>query len=424
MINFRYGSLQPAGFTTKSLLHCIFTACCTTLATGGMLNHISQCKAADVQEIAASYRKQEAALHSLYVSWHSQSVAVGRPADINKYLYTTCYVNETRTFAFKGKMRYATAERSATFEHIVEKMPDGSPKIIKTNPAGEWAFNGQAAYLLDGKKNWRRHPVGLIDAPGRLTVSDTSYFNQDYLRRIFRAVPDVFEVDSGRCKLNLACLIESGDCKLLPTTQKVDGTECVVIEWGESVAWTELDQSIRKEFMEHSLWCDPQRNFAVIQHELYSIKDNKRVLRERVRASDFVELLDDLWLPKRCTWERCAPAHLAPPELLGKPLIKYTYDVQELHANDVPDEIFTPEINVGTYIVDSRYLKDGEPITYTIPASEAELNAVIQTALKGESALPPANSFGGRFGLGLFVLVNTIFIVALIAWALRRRFKT
>lgn len=384
--------------------------------------------AADLSAIAAAYAKQDAALESLYVQWRVKAELIGTPADVHKYLGTEYLTESTSTFAFKAAKRYSSSKNAGSYQHLVNLGADGKPEIINVTPGGEWTFNGEAAYMHDGKDPWRDHPAALIDPPDQLKTSDAGYFNHEFLRMNLRACPDAFGVEGDRCDDSLRCLAASGKCRLLPETARVADTECIVLEWQQTVSWALLDHSIRNERMLNRLYCDPNRSFAMVKHERFNLLDEP-VLRERTTSSDFVEVADGVWLPQRTVWERCAPPQDTPRALRGVVLSRFVYDVVEMHANDVPDELFTPVIRPGTFVRDSRYLKGGEPISYVIPSDASQLDAVIQAALQSGPALPqpiqPGDALpepGDNRGR-LVLIVNVILLIGVlaVAWFMKRR---
>jgi hypothetical protein len=321
-------------------------------------------------------------------------------------------------------MRYASDRNAGSYPHLVNVDANGNPEIINVSPGGEWTFNGEAAYVHDGNEPWRDHPVALIDAPDQLTSGDAGYFNQELLRMNFRTLPDAFGIEGNRCDYSLRCLAESGKCRMLPETARVADAECVVLEWERSVSWTLLDHSVRNERMLSRLYCDPNRNFAMLRHERFNLLDEP-VLRERTTSSNFAEVTSGVWLPQKIVWERCAPPQDTPRSLWGVVLSQFQYNVVEMHANDVPDDLFTPTISPGTMVRDSRYLKAGEPISYTMPADASQLETVIQTALlsseRSGGALPKPVINRSRLWTitNISLLIGAIAVA--IAWYMKRR---
>lgn len=410
----------------------VSAAVAVALALGVLLSALglpaATAPAVDLSAIAVAYAKQDAALESLYVQWRVRAELIGTPADVHKYLGTEYLSESTRTFAFKAAQRYSSSKNAGSYQHLVNLGADGKPEIINVTPGGEWTFNGEAAYLHDGKEPWRDHPAAMIDPPDQLKTSDAGYFNHEFLRMNFRARADVFGVEGDRCNHSLRCLAESGKCRMLPETARIADTECVVLEWEQIVPWTLLDHSVRNERMLNRLYCDPNRGFAMLQHERFNLL-NEPVLRERTTSSDFVEVTDGVWLPQKTIWERCAPPQDTPRSIWGVVLSRFLYDVVEMHANDVPDELFTPVIRPGTFVRDSRYLKGGGPISYIIPSDASQLDAVIQAALQSGPALPQPIQPGAALpetgdNRGRIVLiVNVILLVGALTafWFIKRR---
>ncbi len=129
------------------------------------------------------------------------------------------------------------------------------------------------------------------------------------------------------------------------------------------------------------VWLDPKLGYAVRKREtLYS----PGVPAEIRRCMDFEEGPPGFWLPRTIWWERCGPPK-APAPYAGKPLARYVYTVSSLTVNDVPDALFELKIEPGWQVVDTSRLPpiDGvaQPIHYTMPADESDVEEVIATAI-------------------------------------------
>ncbi|MCA9078652.1 MAG: hypothetical protein KDA93_26740 [Planctomycetaceae bacterium] len=397
----------------------------------------TKCPAADLGEIATAYERQDATLESLYVKHSMSTEAIGTPADIHKYLGVEWLAESTRAFAFKGRMRYSLSQTAGTYEHIVDVDEEGNPEMVRVTPGLEQTFNGEAYFQHDGKEKYREHPAAVIETrEERLKEPTVGQFHCSYLEANFRTLPNIFG-EQDRCDASVRCLAESGACRVLPETAIVSETECVVLTWERTVEWNLVGGSTRQERMLNKLYCDPQRNFAMVQYELFNVLDEP-VLRSRTTSSDFVEVADGVWLPQTMISESCAPPQDVPDSLRGVALLRTRYEVSEIHANDVPDELFTPEINTGTWVHDSRHLKDGEPIQYVIPDDSSQLASVMQEAIATGYSIPnstkpqpspmnvlpdpmPDRGDSSSNSWRIFILINVLVLIGAAVWFVKRR---
>lgn len=375
-----------------------------------------ECKGEDLASIVGSYRNQKAAITSLHVEYSIKASALGTPEEIVRGMHTKYLPESHRVLVFKGDKRYSTSSSKSVHEHLTARDAQGRPEIIKTVPGGEWAYNGEAAYVLDGSP-WRSKPIGSISPPSGITKDgDGGMFNQIYLKDLLRALPDISGYDRTRYKYSLLELYDRSLLKLRPTRAKFQNAECAVIEWSDER--DDVDAASKKLRFEHTAWCDPALNYAVRGHDMFC--NNGRTLVRRVICHDFRQIITGVWYPQRIVADECPyPESGAPKDLIGKPLIRYTLVVENIHANDVPDAIFTPKIPPGTLVRDERFLKNDEPIQYKQPANEADLDGIIHGLLSDRGGPTPSKS--GK--LFMTLALNGLAAGGIVAflWMRRRR---
>lgn len=362
--------------------------------------------ALEPEEIADAYEKQAGDLESLYVRYCIASEPLGSPFDIRKYFYTLFFENQDTAFAFKGNKRYSKIEHpnGGVYDDLLETDPDGSPKEVRVTSDAEHAFDGALLYYINDTAGSREAPAAIVPKE-RNASGGSCYFDLDYMSWPLRMLPDALSIEEHRSDLWLPGVIELGNCHVRPGVDTVDGAECIVMEWRSEVSVLGEDGNMRNEPRDNVVWCDQELGYAVRQRETYFVAAD-RILENRYSFSQFIEVIKDVWLPQKCLWDRYAPES-APPQLHNTPLIRYTVQVSEIHANDVPDSLFALSFPPGSFVRDERYIQNGKPIFYTMPASGKELEAVIQRRLLGEGGgevLPP-RSLWIRLGIGGLLLL-------------------
>lgn len=393
----------------------------------------------ELATIVDSYRKQAAALKSLAVEYHTTASALSDPREILRYLRMP-YLPDTRhRFVFKGEMRYSTISHAnnGVYDDLTERTADGVPAKVNVAAGGEWAANGKAVYMLDGNKPWRNPPLGSIalppgagiDLPNKRTDQDGTHFDQTYLRELLRALPDVFGVDQLRYQSSLVGLGERSLLKLKAGREQIDGAECAVVEWLDERLVDPQDAAGGKLRFQHVIWCDPALSYAIRQHDLF-LEGEKKLLRH-VTFDDFTEVVSGAWYPRHIVADECASPGKPPKEAWGKPLIRYDMVVEDIHANDIPDELFTPEVPPGTWISDERYLKEGRPVSYIQPADRTQLDGVIKAALESQQTSPRAPAPAEELPtippesskLPTILVANCVVLVGIlvVVWIRRRR---
>jgi hypothetical protein len=374
-----------------------------------------ECRGDELASIVGSYRDQKAAITSLHVEYRSTASALGTPSEIVRGLHMT-YLPETRqVLVFKGDMRYSTLSSKGVYNHLTERDARGKPAQIKIVPGGEWAYNGSATYVLDGSP-WRSQPAGLISLPSSMKGGDGGMFDQTYLKELLRALPDISKSDPDRYMFSLIELNDRSLLRLRATRAKVQDAECVGIEWPDER--DDVDAGGNKLRLRHVAWCDPSLNYAVRRHDMFC--SDGRTLVRQVICDDFRQIIPGVWYPQRIVADECPYPSGRPKDLLGKPLIRYTLVVENIHANDVPDAIFTPKIPPGTLISDGRFLKNTQPIVYKQPADETDLDRIISGLVSDAGGVPPSKSAK----LTTFVLLNGLAVGGILVFLWMRRHRS
>jgi hypothetical protein len=403
------------GFLPRSLC----TSLALAIAALCLVQSQSQCRADDLKTIVDAYRKHERAIKSFSVEYHTTASALGPPRDILRYLNINYLANTRETFSYKDGMRHYTMSHpnNGVYGHLVNREADGSPSEVKVVPGVENATNGKLVFTLDGKKQWRRTPAGIIGLPDRQKSSDESQFNQIYLKTVLRFLPDVFKVDPARYRYSLVGLAEQSLLRLKTGREKIEGAECAVLEWADK---REIRNAPRETLrFHHTIWCDPALAYSVRQHDVY-LDDDRTLVRHTV-LNDFTEVTPEVWYPKHVMIDECAYPGKAPRNALGKPLIRTDLVVDNININNVTDEIFTPAIPPGTTICDTRFVKDGQPVNYVQPASQTELDGII-AGIMADDHVMVQSPHSRSPALARLLLINGLIVFAVVAlfWWRRR----
>lgn len=353
----------------------------------------------DLKFIAESYREQERALRSLFVEYHHVGRVMATAEEALEHLGPIAMkTEETRAFAFKGAKRYSRFARTDSLAddlvmlELAQKESDGAPRTIRV------AANSIRAF--DGRTIRARNPGGTtasIIAPKAVERED-DYFDSEYLSSILRAPPDAFNPGNDRATRRLASLIESGACVVRPMPETVDGASCVVIE-------------VRRE-SSLTLWCDPAIGYAARRLEGY-FDFGAGPRPSRTTCGGFVNVCANLWLPGKV--KTMIFADPAARESNLAPLVTWTSDILDIHANDVADELFALTIPEGTYVLD--YMKGRRDLhgrryatQYYMPADDPDR--------ANESTKIQARLARGR-GLDIALACGLVVLVVLGGFAMR-----
>ena len=377
----------------------------------------------DLNKIVEATRQRNRSLQSLYVQYRIVSKVLGMPADAKRYMNIVAEVDETKRYAFKDSKRYYRFERPASsyadiapevrLETRRPKLPADVPEApppTKRSIQGKRFMSPDLETAFDGSV-MRRRERGAERAfvygnkQVRKEESDLAYFSNEYLWIMFHTVPDVFNTTDSRAEHRLPDALQLQSATVAHGTESVDGHECVVIEIAADARQV--------------LWCDPQLNFAVRRWDHYESGTNHRTWRYEL--SDFVQIITGFWAPRRCTRLRWATMK-APPQIRAKPLMSYKYQVLEIHANDVPDSLFTLAIPPGTVVVDfinGKTLKSGAMvgITYPMPANAAGLDEVVRNTQKAAQEWESYDaSRGVSWGRIAFITGSVVALIVGAVW--------
>jgi len=363
----------------------------------------------DLSVVAKAHRTQEESLKSLYVKYRYGSRLLGSASDVRKYVGARFVSSQTKVFAFKGNKRYYSFERTAsladtdfTVSDLTETGPDGKPQVYHLAANTVVAFDGQTFR--------RRGPGGgsasVFDGSGE--EHDLGFFNPEYMGLGLRTLPDVANPKNDRAEFRLPGAIAKGQCRMRPGLETVDGAPCVVIEMRQTEARQEM-----------TLWCDPALAYTVRREEGY-YPDSKQVER-RSTSSDFVEVCPGVWMPRKAVSERFPPPS-APASLHRTALFAYDTNVIEIHANDVPNELFALKIPPGVIVLDYIHGTTDEKgqrlsAAYQMPADQRELDRIVQS-IQGDGPKPGWPRWLRNSLFGLFLLCGALLVVLAV---LRRR---
>ena len=262
---------------------------------------------------------------------------------------------------------------------MLEKAADGSPKKLEVGEYWEQAIDGKLIYSI-----YRR---GGKPSLGQICPIERSagrhWVNQRYLEDVLRGLPDVLgrrpASDKDRHSW-LPGVIVRGDCRARPGLEAVDGAPCIALQWKEEFSGQGENGKRTKEVWSYVIWCDPKLGYAMRKREMFD-EASASSLRRRDVFSQFVEVAKGVWLPRKMCFDLFASAE-APARLHNVPLVRSSYQVSDIHANDVLDKQFFLTFPPGVTVVD-RTLPGGDAkaIIYTMPADAGDLDAVIRSTL-------------------------------------------
>lgn len=387
----------------------------------------------ELTQIIERTRSRNATVESAYVKYRIRSKVLGSPADVKRYMNVVAEIDEIKTTAFKNSKRYDMLERNTgTYIDIApdvalatdkvqrvsevagtpagaERVPSGLIQVEKTS---ETAFDGSSMKQF---KRGDKQAFVYSDADIAAAKSDKFFFNGDYHWLVYHALPDVFSKTDTRAMHRLPDVLESGKAVVQPEREEIDGHSCVVIH-------------VNAEPKE-VLWCDPMLNYAVRRWDRYESGTDHRTWRYEL--SDFTQVNPGFWLPKKGVRLRWATTK-APEDLRQTPLMKYVYDVLEMHANDVPDALFTLTIPTGTEVIDFSHLattEDGktQAVVYSMPANGKDLDKVIENA---QETISRSNTITGLVPKAMsswrwVIAANVILVAALgLIWFYSKKGKS
>lgn len=404
------------GAAIENVVRIMFAASLCVLT----VSHPLRLDASELKVIADAYRAQSRSLQSLYVEYRIKSEPLGPLKEIRRQLFTLYFEDEEKVFAFKGPKRYSklTCATQGVHADFLLKDTRGQPKRILTTSDAEYAFDGERLYYINGTMGSDRGLAAIVPID-RNSDSDASYFDQEYMRWAVRTLPDVLNVDKDRANYSLLGLIDANKCRLLAQSTEVDGARCAIVEWrAQGKLWNE-DETWGIEWWRHSLWCDALLGYAPRRYEVRL--ESSGSLASLYGFSDFVEVTNGVWFPRIGYWDRYALGHI-PSQVRNVPLLRYSFQVGEIHANDVKDNLFALSFAPGALVRDERYLKNGTPIYYSMPADASDLDAAIELALAGHGIgeSVPSRRLWLRLSIGLLALIFVCLVTTKAYRALRR----
>jgi hypothetical protein len=341
-----------------------------------------------LEEIERIASERNSKLKCFFVQYEIQSELLGSAEDAKRYLRLMATVNEVKTFAAKGSKRYYDLHRPVG--EYAELAPDIVLKRKKVASAkdlpepvaraqrnrierekGTLKVRQKLTTTFDGSilQQWRgdERIMSLMGEQAQAAQgNDLGYFNQEYMWLTYHSMPDVLnpEIDRGEHRLPEA--LSRLKCSVRPEMEITDGALCAVVDVGDDVV----------------LWIDPQLSCAVRRWQSYE-PGTDHVTYEYTLC-DFAEITPGAWFPRSCIRKRWAGAD-APDRVKKDPLVQYAYTVKEIHANDLPDSLFTMETPIGAHVVDASDVgpdKNGMilPPNYIMPADREKLDDVIAQA--------------------------------------------
>jgi hypothetical protein len=315
-----------------------------------------------IGQIAAAIQKSHDYIKNLkveYTNWNE--LAVDDAAAIKSLIGTAYVMKDERSFAFKdGRLYYRDVEK--------EVREIGSAARGATDTPMR-AFE----YGYDGDK-LRRKVIGgkVVDViPTKMATSMDAFFNCEYLDAIGLVVASKLPRSDAPGNPALPEGLLGGGYRVLSESDAVDGEPCVAIsKTGHDTIWLSIN-----------------KNYAVKRRDVYD--PGSRTLATRYLNSSFKEYGDGLWMPMLCIREVCGPGN-APEKYRGRPLVRFVSRVDRLDLNNVNDELFTLSIPAGSFVVDYSFSKGDtrkieDSVVYTMPANNADLDNVINHAMRNKS---------------------------------------
>jgi hypothetical protein len=344
--------------------------------------------------IADAWEASWAQIETLLVKYSVKHELLVDPVQVKRYLGIGVLRSDNTTFAQKGQKRYyckISPEFLDTIAPGVEPdydvVPNGAER--KRQQFAQTKMLGPAAFSIRSKeRRVRAVPKHVVAYDGERVYRDTfdqivsvqpasihdptlsSAFRCDYLELAGREVPNPFgqperAVAQGTPRFGILGreLLNSG-YQVLEASEAVDSKACVLLTNSVSDA----------------VWCDPQMNYAIRKRDVRLTDIGHFVIHN----SDFFQVARQIWLPRRCILEQCAPDG-APSALRGKSLARLVYTLESASTGEIPDSLFTLAFKPGTLVIDSdgpiRAGSSGT-VTYIAPASESELEETVARAIE------------------------------------------
>jgi len=307
-----------------------------------------------LDRIKARLREQRDKVKSLYVEYRVETEALVDPKLLPRWGLLEIHPwKEEERVGFRGRQRY-----------LRRIIPDGlgfitPPDQVEPDPAApaflksiidrkrrDAARNaGRGAVIGREDKTWIYTGEALLS---QLYPGDREAFLKDptpqrvYSPRMYLSCAGLRPPDPAPNQDARAAELEDwlpdafeqfDDCRVLESSEPVDGAECLVVEGRKTVAGAERELRRVERF-----WLDPRRGLALLRREVRY----DDVLAERRTGSRFEEVAPGIWLPREARWERRAPAWTA-AEFRGKPAYAYQIEAVKIRVNDpANDALFGP----------------------------------------------------------------------------------
>lgn len=387
---------------------------CSTLTAGGISR----------EEVTEQTARRNAGVQSLFIEYRMTSKLLVSPEDAKREMNVIMEVDDIKTIAFKGDKRLSSVKRAtATTPEISDdsskatlseeqksKIESVLGKIAEKpvrKPAGQIVGEKAITCSFDGTDLYQWYNEDKVahvygDDFIKRQDSDSGYINQDFMTVIFHSLPDVFSSKNTRADRRIPDIFGSDQPSIIrELPEQIDGANCVVIDLGKAV----------------TAWCDPDLNYSVRRWILREDGTNRTLWQQDM--SDFSEVTQGFWIPHTAVRLRWVLSK-SPERLQKDPAMEYRYSVLNVHANDLPDSMFTPVLPVGTHINDFANgieLKPGvrEALSYRVPAEGASLDKAAATAVEYRKAAEKAST-AGRADRSIWMwVINSIAVAVFIA---------
>lgn len=342
----------------------------------------------------AAYRGHRKALSSLLVQYHAKVEPLVDEEALFKYLRQMNNPESDSVVVIKGPRIYLrTTSKIRDVDGFLNRLakergkPPGPDELtfaqIKKGTDGLPPKTVENFLMFDGDVLWERtaNAVAREGEGGehhgyfasKVTKGSARQFPVTYLDYIGYGLDDPCLADQGRDaqRDRLPEIMEVTPFTIKGEREMVDGAACLLLE---SPGFQRL-------------WLDPKLGYAARRRE---VLDGDQPLMD-VQASDFAEVVSDVWMPRRVIARTMGWGRM-PAEYLGKPLSQLAMQVERFQANDPKlDDYFIPKPPPGSYVVNKTIAPldaDMKPmgktsdtgIMYIQPADSARLDEVVENA--------------------------------------------
>ncbi|MCA9078832.1 MAG: hypothetical protein KDA93_27660 [Planctomycetaceae bacterium] len=351
-----------------------------------------------IDTIVRVIEPQNRRIESLHVKYHLSSELVGSASDAKEYLGMSHLPNERMTFAVKGVKRYFRKTQIDDVVKAIAPNDDGTRSEVNVARDEERAFDGEVFW----QRSIENQQLTISPASQVEHHSDLALFNQEYFQIQVRSLPDIFNPEEDRSTRRIPDLFATGTWSIESDSELVGDDRCVLVTNGDRRLWLAED-------------------FAYAVRKSEEFFPDSRILGSRIVLSEFTEVAEDVWMPQRIVSERFPHPRKNPPNRIrGMPLVKDVYEVEEIHANDVPNSLFRYSTPPGTLVFDFTQEGDGEGLSlaYRVPADEADSEESVFNAVSKRAS----NETSGRsLAWNFFVIANVVLLLIVGAvWLLIR----